>query len=168
MLWTRTSSFAQVNANGLTLKKKQLWTLEAFGDNTDAVCLRSHLDKYLSVDQVSVLHSFSFFQLQRHLFDRFLILFSSTLLFPVRQCNLWCRRKGHWSTFRDHCARIGSRKVGLPTPGTRIFSRCRCWQTGLFSQDPYWERAMVKYNWQYIRTAYSFFFFNMTRSSPGI
>ncbi|XP_057364820.1 protein singed-like [Daphnia carinata] len=41
----------KVNANGLTLKKKQLWTLEAFGDNTDAVCLRSHLDKYLSVDQ---------------------------------------------------------------------------------------------------------------------
>lgn len=45
-----------MNANGLALKKKQLWTLEAFGDNTDAVCLRSHLDKYLSVDQVIVLY----------------------------------------------------------------------------------------------------------------
>ena len=43
-----------MNANGLTLKKKQLWTLEAFGDNTDAVSLKSHLDKYLSVDQVSI------------------------------------------------------------------------------------------------------------------
>lgn len=41
----------KVNANGLTLKKKQLWTLEAFGDSTDAVSLKSHLDKYLSVDQ---------------------------------------------------------------------------------------------------------------------
>jgi hypothetical protein len=49
-----------VNANGLLLKKKQLWTLEAFGDSTDAVCLKSHLDKYLSVDQVIVLY-FSFF-----------------------------------------------------------------------------------------------------------
>lgn len=46
---------AQVNANGVALKKKQLWTLEAFGDSTDAVCLRSHLDKYLSVDQVCYL-----------------------------------------------------------------------------------------------------------------
>jgi len=42
----------KVNANGLTLKKKQLWTMEPFGDHTDAVCLKSHLDKYLSVDQV--------------------------------------------------------------------------------------------------------------------
>lgn len=42
----------KVNANGLALKKKQLWTLEAFGDSTDAVSFRSHLDKYLSVDQV--------------------------------------------------------------------------------------------------------------------
>ena len=42
-----------MNANGAALKKKQLWTLEAFGDeNADAVCLRSHLDKFLSVDQV--------------------------------------------------------------------------------------------------------------------
>lgn len=41
----------KVNANGLTLKKKQLWTMEPFGDHTDAVCLKSHLDKYLSVDQ---------------------------------------------------------------------------------------------------------------------
>jgi len=41
----------KVNANGVALKKKQLWTMEPFGDQTDAICLKSHLDKYLSVDQ---------------------------------------------------------------------------------------------------------------------
>jgi fascin 1 len=43
----------KVNANGVALKKKQLWTMEPFGDQTDAICLKSHLDKYLSVDQVT-------------------------------------------------------------------------------------------------------------------
>jgi len=41
----------KVNSNGVALKKKQLWTLEAFGDSSEAICLKSHLGKYLSVDQ---------------------------------------------------------------------------------------------------------------------
>lgn len=40
----------KINANGTSLKKKQMWTLEAFGSD-GAVCLRSHLDKILAVDQ---------------------------------------------------------------------------------------------------------------------
>ncbi|UYV60167.1 FSCN1 [Cordylochernes scorpioides] len=40
----------KVNANGTALKKKQLWTLEPYGEE-DAVCLRSHLGRYLAVDQ---------------------------------------------------------------------------------------------------------------------
>lgn len=40
----------KVNANGTALKKKQLWSLEAYGDD-DGICLKSHLDKYLAVDQ---------------------------------------------------------------------------------------------------------------------
>lgn len=40
----------KVNSNGTGLKKKQMWTLEPYGED-DAVCLRSHLEKYLSVDQ---------------------------------------------------------------------------------------------------------------------
>lgn len=36
----------KVNANGVGLKKKQLWTLEPFGSYDDSVCLRSHLDRY--------------------------------------------------------------------------------------------------------------------------
>jgi len=39
----------KINANGASLKKKQIWTLEPSGDG-DTICLRSHLDKYLAVD----------------------------------------------------------------------------------------------------------------------
>ena len=38
----------KINANGASLKKKQLWTLEG---NEHQVYLRSHLDRYLAVDQ---------------------------------------------------------------------------------------------------------------------
>lgn len=41
----------KVNANGTALKKKQMWTLEPFGGEEEAVCLKSHLNKYLAVDQ---------------------------------------------------------------------------------------------------------------------
>ncbi|CAG7836451.1 unnamed protein product [Allacma fusca] len=40
----------KINANGLYLKKKQTWLLEPSGDG-DTICLRSHLDRYLAVDQ---------------------------------------------------------------------------------------------------------------------
>jgi len=40
----------KINANGKEMKRKQVWTLEPFGDG-DSICLRSHLDKYLAVDQ---------------------------------------------------------------------------------------------------------------------
>jgi len=40
----------KINANGKTLKKKQVWILEPYGDG-DSICLRSHLHKYLAVDQ---------------------------------------------------------------------------------------------------------------------
>ncbi|KAG1669285.1 Protein singed [Nymphon striatum] len=40
----------KINANGSSLKKKQLWTLEVSSDD-NTVCLRSHLNKYLAVDQ---------------------------------------------------------------------------------------------------------------------
>ncbi|KAL7289242.1 hypothetical protein TKK_0017180 [Trichogramma kaykai] len=38
----------KINANGASLKKKQMWTLEG---NEQQVYLRSHLDRYLAVDQ---------------------------------------------------------------------------------------------------------------------
>jgi len=40
----------KVNANGTAMKKKQVWVLEPYGDG-DSICLKSHLGKYLAVDQ---------------------------------------------------------------------------------------------------------------------
>lgn len=34
----------KVNSNGAALKKKQLWNLEAFGED-EAICLKSHLGR---------------------------------------------------------------------------------------------------------------------------
>jgi len=39
----------KINANGVSLKKKQMWTLEPA--EKDLISFKSHLDKYLSVDQ---------------------------------------------------------------------------------------------------------------------
>ncbi len=39
----------KINANGTSLKKKQTWRLEPAGP--DGICLKSHLDRYLAVDQ---------------------------------------------------------------------------------------------------------------------
>lgn len=41
----------KINSNGVSLKKKQTWTLEPSGDGTDTICLKSHLQRYLAVDQ---------------------------------------------------------------------------------------------------------------------
>jgi fascin 1 len=40
----------RVNSNRTTMEKKQVWILEPYGDG-DSICLRSHLNKYLAVDQ---------------------------------------------------------------------------------------------------------------------
>ena len=42
----------KINANGASLKKKQIWTLEPASSNgtESTIFLRSHLDKYLAVD----------------------------------------------------------------------------------------------------------------------
>ncbi|GAB6020402.1 hypothetical protein CHUAL_003103 [Chamberlinius hualienensis] len=40
----------KINANGISLKKKQMWNLESWGCD-GGVCIRSHLDRYLAVDQ---------------------------------------------------------------------------------------------------------------------
>ena len=40
----------KINANGKALKKKQVWILEPSGDG-DTIVMRSHLNKYLAVDQ---------------------------------------------------------------------------------------------------------------------
>ncbi|KAB7495695.1 Protein singed [Armadillidium nasatum] len=39
----------KINANGVSLKKKQMWTLEPA--EKDLICFKSHLDKFISVDQ---------------------------------------------------------------------------------------------------------------------
>ena len=73
----------KVNANGVALKKKQLWTMEPFGDQTDAICLKSHLDKYLSVDQVTRA------PVTRHL-NILLILFFFIFFFVFQYGNVTC------------------------------------------------------------------------------
>merc|ERR1719219_454631 len=40
----------KINANGKALKKKQVWILEPSGDG-DTVVMRSHLNKFIAVDQ---------------------------------------------------------------------------------------------------------------------
>jgi fascin 1/2 len=40
----------RINANGKSLKKKQIWVLEPSGDG-ESVVLRSHLNKFIAVDQ---------------------------------------------------------------------------------------------------------------------
>ena len=40
----------KLNANGKTMKKKQMWILEGSGDGK-TICLKSHLGKYLIVDK---------------------------------------------------------------------------------------------------------------------
>ncbi|KAK9496691.1 hypothetical protein O3M35_013055 [Rhynocoris fuscipes] len=40
----------KINANGASLKKKQMWTLEPVPNEINTVYLKSHLDKYLAVD----------------------------------------------------------------------------------------------------------------------
>jgi hypothetical protein len=40
----------RTNANGKALKKKQVWILEPSGDG-DTIVMRSHLNKYIAVDQ---------------------------------------------------------------------------------------------------------------------
>lgn len=40
----------KTNANGLSLRKKQTWTLEPAGGDGEGISLKSHLDRYLAVD----------------------------------------------------------------------------------------------------------------------
>ena len=40
----------RTNANGKSLRNKQVWTLTPSGDG-ESVVLRSHLDRYIAVDQ---------------------------------------------------------------------------------------------------------------------
>ena len=40
----------RINANGKSLRNKQVWTLTPSGDG-ESVILKSHLDRYVAVDQ---------------------------------------------------------------------------------------------------------------------
>jgi len=40
----------EINVHGKAMKKKQCWVMEPYGDG-DCICLRSHLQKFLAVDQ---------------------------------------------------------------------------------------------------------------------
>ena len=50
MYMTQETFGNKLNANGKTMKKKQMWILEASGDGA-TICLKSHLGKYLIVDK---------------------------------------------------------------------------------------------------------------------
>ena len=50
MYMTQETFGNKINANGKTMKKKQMWTVEPSGDGT-TVCLKSHLGKFLIVDK---------------------------------------------------------------------------------------------------------------------
>lgn len=42
----------KVNSNGTVFRRKQQWSLEPFSTSEpDSLCIRSHLNRYLSVDQ---------------------------------------------------------------------------------------------------------------------
>ena len=50
MYMTQETFGNKINANGKTMKKKQMWTLEPSGDGA-TVCLKSNTGKYLIVDK---------------------------------------------------------------------------------------------------------------------
>ena len=50
MYMTQETFGNKINANGKTMKKKQMWTLEPSGDGA-TVCLKSNSGKYLIVDK---------------------------------------------------------------------------------------------------------------------
>ena len=49
--WYSAETFGyRINANGKSLRNKQVWTLTPSGDG-ESVILKSHLDRYVAVDQ---------------------------------------------------------------------------------------------------------------------